>query len=495
MFCPKCGAEVIDGDFCPKCGTRVSDNASGNQSDSNTGYVQSTPTQAPVSQPAQPVQAPQQKGNTSRTIGLVMAIGAIAIVAVIALIVIVKNHRVSVKLDDYLKVEFEGYDSLGQAKATFDWESFEKDYAGKIKIDKAALKKYLKSELDEDLFSDKASSAMVNEYLEEVLESGPAPIIEDYISGDFDLDKDKNLSNGDEVTVTWDISEDDIEEMESFMKCRFKYSDEGMTFPVIGLEQVGTFDPFETVEITYSGIAPNGNASLDYDSGKYGYYLNYNISKSSGLSNGDTVTVTVKMSSSEESFVEEYGVLPSPTEKTYTVDGLMEYISTAADIPDKLMSDMQSQAEDIINSMAAKNWNDEVSIKSLTYLGNYYLTNKRDDAWSELNRCCLVYKITATMDVIEDETEKEIAIDQDVYYYVTFSDLMKEEDGTGAVDISRYSTPSSSFKVDTGIKVLNTWWDNTYQYTYYGFETVDKLYNEVVTKNLETYSHEDNVVE
>lgn len=475
MFCPKCGTEITEGVFCPKCGTKVAEEV---KTESQAVSQPESSRQASP-QPQKPVQKNEAKKAPVNT-KMIGIIGA-ALAALLLVIIVVCTHKPTINLDKYITVEFEGYETLGKATATVDWNAIEEKYGKKIKVNKSALKKDLKKELGGD-YSDTIFGEMIDEYLDE----GAIDLLSSCISGS--LDRSNGLSNGDEVTYSFKC---DDEEVERYLGCKLKYSDK--TFTVSGLEQVGTFNPFDGVTVSYSGIAPNGTANLSYEyENDYTHYLNYKLDKRDGLSNGDTVTLTVSISGSEDSFVSNFGKLPSPTEQKYTVDGLMAYISSAADIPDDLMVSMQNQAEDIIKANVAKNWKENVSLKSLVYMGNYYLTNK-GNGWDN-NRCALVYKLTAeeTMETVDEGTVIE---DVDIYYYVQFTNLMTEEDGSGAVDITNYSVTGKSFAIETEHVKSSGWWTDYFSFYYYGFENLDSLYNEVVTKNLENYAHEDNVTE
>ena len=96
---------------------------------------------------------------------------------------------------------------------------------------------------------------------------------------------------------------------------------------------------------------------------------------------------------------------------------------------------------------------------------------------------------------METEDEGTVIEDVDIYYYVQFTNLMTEEDGSGAVDITNYSVPGNRFTIETEHLRSSGWWSSYFTFSYYGFENLDSLYNEVVTKNLENYAHEDNVTE
>lgn len=475
MFCPKCGTQITEGVFCPKCGNKIAENAKID----NQLTVQPAACEQGMAQPENTVQMNEKK-NIPLNKKMIGMIGA-AVAVILILVIAICTHKPTINLNKYVTVEYEGYDTLGRATAVVDWEAIEKKYGKKIKVNKKALKKDLKKELGSDY-----SDSFLGETIDEYLDMAGVDLLADCVSGS--LDKSSGLTNGDEITYSFKF---DVKEVEKYLKCKLKCSDK--TFKVSGLKQVGSFNPFDGVTVSYSGIAPNGTASIEFErTDDYTYNLNYNLDKRDGLSNGDTVTVTVSVSGSEDTFVSNFGKLPSPLEQTYTVEGLMSYVKSAAEIPDDLMVSMQNQAEDIIKSYIANNWDSEVSLKSLVYMGNYYLTSK-GSSW-ENNRCALVYKLTAeeTMEAVDEGTVTE---EVDVYYYVQFENLMVEDSGVGAVDISNYSVPNNYFTVETEHVKSDDWWTTYYSFRYDGFENLETLYNEVVTKNLENFAHEDNVVE
>ncbi len=59
-------------------------------------------------------------------------------------------------------------------------------------------------------------------------------------------------------------------------------------------------------------------------------------------------------------------------------------------------------------------------------------------------------------------------------------------------DVTNYGTPYSGVRID--VDEADGWWGGTMWY-YDGYETLDELYQEAVTDNLDSYKHEDNVNE
>ena len=99
------------------------------------------------------------------------------------------------------------------------------------------------------------------------------------------LEKEDGLSNGDRVKYVWNIDEN---QLKKYVDCKIKYSDE--TVDVSGLEKIKTFDPFENLTLTYSGISPNGTVAISY-TGDVLDEDEFYCDTDSGLSNGDVITV------------------------------------------------------------------------------------------------------------------------------------------------------------------------------------------------------------
>ena len=104
--------------------------------------------------------------------------------------------------------------------------------------------------------------------------------------------------------------------------------------------------------MNFSGVSPYGQVDVAYPEGNG---LDYSIDNNGNLRNGEKVTVTVSYGwSNEENYIEQYGKKPNVMSKKYTVEGLDEYISDYAEIPDELKSKMKKEAEDIIERLGGK---------------------------------------------------------------------------------------------------------------------------------------------
>ena len=271
------------------------------------------------------------------------------------------------------------------------------------------------------------------------------------------------------------------------MKCKIKYKNDSYT--VSGLTELETFDAFAGLEVEFSGISPNGNANINYTGSGLSTYDFY-CDKVNGLSNGDTIVVSINEDRIEY-YAENMGQVPEKLEQEYTVTGLSSYISTISEVNEAGLSLMQQQASDVFSAYIAQNWGDGEALENFTYIGNYLLTTKSSDSyWGNNNALYIVYKAQVRNDYSYDgDTYNKL---NDLYWYICFENVMVDSDGNLTVDITNYRTPNDRFTVDSGVS--NGWW-NTQSWSYYGYQTLDDLYRKVVAANMDTYNHEDNIDE
>ena len=275
---------------------------------------------------------------------------------------------------------------------------------------------------------------------------------------------ENNLSNGDTVVVT--LTTYDGQDLESVCINNYGFVPASLTkeYTVSGLTEGGTLDLFEDLNVTVSGTAPNGEIRV---SGKYD--VDYECSKSDGLSNGDTVTITAKVPYNNMTLNEycarNLNGLPKSDSYTYTVSGLDSYITKIDDIPADLLTSMQTQAEDVYVAQAA---DDGITLTSYEYQGCYFLQAKDPDIWGDQNKVYLIYKLSGTGD--------DGAFTS--YSYVQFADLKIYSDGTAYTDLTSYDKPSS--------------WDAPREHMC-GYDSVAALVNDKIDNQRADYQVETNV--
>lgn len=445
MICTHCGKEIQNGiTFCPYCGSAV------NNAKENTKMKKHNPAKvlAPIAAVA------------------VVAAGGWAFA----------NRTPTIDVSKYMTLSADGYNTVGKLNISFDTEKLEKDYGKQITT---RFKKQMKNLKDDTYGLSSLTASLYDGYetdlFAETCATGSA-------------DKTKNLSNGDVVTYTWDDNSDEAEEA---FGVKVKYTD--ITYTVSGLASVNTFDAFDGVDVEFGGISPDGRAtvnSLPTAAEAQGLY--YTLDENSGLSNGDTVTLTVHSNRDDFSdCIDKYGAMPQATEKTFTVEGLNEYVTSADTLSDSVLVSLQNQAEDVFKSYAAQRFSNGQTFKGMTYLGNYILTPKNKDSWGDKDRIVLAYQVTVHHDYTS-ELNTTYDADDSFFWYITFNNVSKDANDNIASGLNDYDTPTTFVKIDSGVQKYS-FSSSTETWEYYGYASLDSLYNAAVNQYVENYNHQDNV--
>lgn len=115
------------------------------------------------------------------------------------------------------------------------------------------------------------------------------------------------------------------------------------------MKEISKFDPFDGLEVTFSGIAPNGTANISgMSTSGPASVLRYSADRMDGLSEGDVITIMISGYNGEDpaaTCAENFGMVPSTLTKEYTVDGLDSYVSSLADISDESLGEMQAERD------------------------------------------------------------------------------------------------------------------------------------------------------
>ena len=356
----------------------------------------------------------------------------------------------TVDLNKYVTIDVTGYDSMGQVNVTFDEKAFEEDYKGKIvaKINEQG-----------------GEAAMMS--LELQCGAEPYAVMRNYCIK-YTVDKTSGLSNGDVIKIVWDCKD---ENAKKFFNCNLKYSN--IEYKVKELTEAASFNPFEYVTVDIEGIAPDGYVTItpNYDR-KEMQYLSFSADKTNGLSNGDTVVVTANVQGNVEGFVQQFNSIPSPASMEYTVKGLTAYVTSVAEIDETTLNAMKQQAEDVYKASWVKLNGNMDGLQALTYLGYYFLSKKENAYTSENNQMYMVYKVDYTY---EGESYPH-------YVFIKFKNLSIDEAGKCVVDLNNYDEVTHKWSV--------AWW-----MWFYGYETLDELYNECVVAEMNEYTYESSMVE
>ena len=249
-----------------------------------------------------------------------------------------------INLNNYISVKFEGNNLAGYASVKFDKEKFLLDNINNITFNKQNEQVY------RELYGNTDKSA--------------ANAILSYVS--VSLNKNSKLSNGDTVETIWNFNE---EKIKTYFE--WNYVCTSQSYTVAGLTEADTFDPFEKVEVSFSGNAPYAKASV-YNYG-YDYNGSYTLSQSDNLKNGDEIKVIYNCED-KATMIANYGKYPSSYEKTYKVSGLNTYVQS--------IDEISSEAYDkLIENAASKIWVlGYGNYKEDKYCGNYFYSAKEQPA-------------------------------------------------------------------------------------------------------------------
>ncbi len=375
MFCTNCGTKIDDGaKVCPQCGVSL---------EASTPAAPLPPSPQPAQASVSPPQgAPAPAGAAvGKLLKNKAVLGGIAAVLVLVIVLaVVLSQPKTVNLDELITVEFSGYDTVGTAYAHFDEEA-------------------LNAQLAKALNSEKASLSSLEGYL----------ACRGAIS--LSLDQAQNLSNGDEVVVNVDYNN------EAVKNYKVKFTGGSHKFTVEGLEPVKEIDPFADLKISFSGISPNGSVEYTYEgSADYLSQYSFQSDKTSGLRNGDTITVTLPGFETENTVHSGYRL--TEQSKTYTVEGLDEYVDSYEDLPEEFLNHVKQESEDIISAYIAQSYNKECPTGELEYAGYAFMCVKSaEDAYNGYNRLIVFLRTKVS------HTEGSFP-DTVVYYPVSFPNIL-----------------------------------------------------------------------
>ncbi len=254
------------------------------------------------------------------------------------------------------------------------------------------------------------------------------------------------------------------------------------------------FDAFEDISVEFSGISPNAEAALTVGEGELDADA-YSISPTSGLSIGDTVTVSINEEAAE-SLEQETGRYPEEMSRDYTVEGIAYCVSSLDEIPDEAMEEMKDYAEQV-KTEKADSWSHSVhKMNSLDYVGCYFLYEDPDTEMEDANILYLVYKLNVTkFGKNEDGSDENTTFDY--YWYAGYTNAMILEDGSFFVDYEDFTEPefgsTSSFDVVTYDYTQKDPDDQKIKTGYRGYQDLDTLYTDLIEPLLDDYTCESTV--
>ena len=295
----------------------------------------------------------------------------------------------TIDINKYVKINIDGYDSVGTMEVALDVGQLKSDYLLKL----AYKSPHKQLSIDPETFS---ISRIGYDPFEDLVY---------YLS--YDVNKDTNLSNGDIVHIYWTCDEQELDEV---FNCKIKYSN--IDVEVKDLPLIDTFDPFQYVEIDSYGIIPEAGVGVDVDYDiEYMKYLDFDVvtsldeydhnnleeryaMKPKNLQNGDTVYIKAYLNCPVKTFADEYGMIPNPNTKEFTVSGIGSYCNDLEELPDDLIKELNESSGEVIQQYIDNEMPNPQNLKNLTYIGYYYtVLNDGVSIYDEKNRIYLLYKM------------------------------------------------------------------------------------------------------
>ena len=423
----------------------------------------------PVGQGYMPERPTEEKPAKKKfPIWIPIVAGGVLVAGLVLALILIFGKKYKINMNDYVKVDFEGYDTLGEADSAFDAKAFRKEFSEKLKWKKKSYEEQYGSPVDflikvysgalskeeglkngekvtykwklSEEFPKNIMNADISAedfeievkglkevevfdpfegmevvfggvdgygYLEEIIDG---PNIEKYdlyvYPENLDVQFDHVLKNGDEVVVR--IGDDDDQNLIWLLAEGYGAVPSAMkkTIVVSGLEEVEAFDPFEELEVRFEGFNGDGDVYLDNKSSLEACKaLYFEADPYYNLSNGDEVRVYLDFDEDDTAdWAERYGMIPAYTEKTYVVSGLERYAESYEDV--------KGMVDDMFEFMKGKlidEYSDRgqygFSLDEVEYAGYYFM---KDDPSDETDQGNLLYLVIHEVVGTDKGEKKEV---------------------------------------------------------------------------------------
>ena len=427
MYCVNCGTKIADGSSrCPNCGHEAgTDRVEGNNKVSNTS-----------SQDTGDFTLKSEKKKTCSK-KMILCIGVVILV-LIAIVAFGMNLPKKINLEEYVELGCYGYNGYATADVNVKWMD-------------------LYSDIYEAIGGKSDSVDDIDSIIDTLQGSYEIAQLINSISINFSSEREY-LSNGDLISV--DITYDN----ELTKKSKIKFTGESVSMTVENLVEVEQIDPFENLEVVFSGISPQGTIEYSYQGNDDRIFnLSFSVSQSEQLKNGDTVLITVD---ADDKITGQNGYICIKKSEEYMVEGLDEYVSSFENISEDFLSKMKTEAEDSIYAYTASDYKYGVSLSSdLSYAG-YMMNFAKGDYYSQgINNVYLIFS-----GVVSD-TDGDFGAAK-VYYPVRFSNILKTENGLSYEENMGITGNSRFDDSNTGTK---------------GYINPLQFYTEVIDANRDNY--------
>ena len=222
-------------------------------------------------------------------------------------------------VNEYVTLKYEGYDGYGEVKVNgINSDDF---YKSVVKL----AGKNAKIDVSDETAVKEASVIL----LEEALENAS-------------IEESSNLSNGDKIKISSEISESTAEKFESNTGIKIKCN--SINTKVKGLKDPADFDIKDYVSFKTEGYSPNIEIKAEKNTLKN--WPKFKYSQKEGLKNGDVITIQIGKSESEfEAFRTENNLPEFDRTFTYTVKDVPAIVESYDEVTDELLDVLKSKAD------------------------------------------------------------------------------------------------------------------------------------------------------
>lgn len=398
-YCKNCGEIAENGDrYCGKCGVKIEWEKEENQGIESGYNRQVMPEKM------------QDNVNRNKKIRVRILIASIVVVLGIIGFSVWSYEKKKVNLNDCYTVTFNGYDTVGEASVSLDMGKF----------NKAVLKAQGKEVTDDqsEISQNNLKDIVDNLTLENIKDG----VLNYSLAGSIvaNVTPSKDLKNGDTVTVTFTF------DGELAKQNGIRFVAEDQIYTVSGLGDIKEVDPFDNIEVTYTGIAPN--ATLVFNNNATDEYLSsiaYTADKQEGINIGDTINVTLDV---DEDEALHQGYRFTQISKTYTCDKADHYIMSLSEITPETLTMLQASAIENLEDYYVIKSGYPITLSEWTYEGIYLLTpNETSDA--KHNNCIiLVYS-----NYVTSITNNFVPFN--CYFIVVYTDLIENANGEQSINL------------------------------------------------------------
>lgn len=443
--CPSCGTEN-KGEYiyCMRCGGSLLESTES----SISGKVQAA---------AKPQTETKEKISKNPKVFIFGGIVLLLIsLAVIYFAVVLSKGKETIDFKKFVNIEYSGYDADGKASLSFDYDAFNSQYEKSLTFTFEGKKNF------DGLKPVQAFENILSEYI-----TNGQTIAE-------------NLSNGD--TVEYELNDGFIESFNKFFNA--KIAGKKVTGVVKDLDTATVVDIFKSVELTFNGMAPFATAAINNKSTSYG--LEFQIDKSKGISNGDTITISTTYGSGLKDYLlKNYGVRPASDTKKVTVSGLIQFVKDPDEISLDYMNKLQTRADTAKNAQLKESITKrDESLVSSACVGYYFIISKLDTSSETNNMLIFVYKNTVLHEFWHGGEKYS---KNHVFYsacYIRNISIMP--DGT-------YSANLANFTAHNGKTVIFNSTSENHTWEYFGFPDIDSLMNHFVIQYIDKYDYFDKI--